>query len=224
MAHADILLYAIVAIVLLARLWSVFGRRNDEDVQRPNPFATPAPTNSNDDVILSPAGRNRDANLVPPSFIPLLTAPTSLAGALERVKLTDPSFDEKEFLQGARTAFTTILGAFAKGDLTPVRSLLGPNVLPHFEAAIAARAKSGETLATRVIRVRDAETTAAEASSSEARITVHFESEQENIIRDASGTILSGGPGKIEAITDLWTFARSVKSASPDWQLVETKS
>jgi predicted lipid-binding transport protein (Tim44 family) len=224
MAHADIFLYAIVAIVLLARLWSVFGRRNDEDTQRPNPFATPAPSR-NDDAMLPPAGaRSRNNTIVPPPPLPLLTAPTSLAGVLEQVKLMDPIFDEKEFLQGARTAFTTIIQAFAKGDLTPVRVLLGPNVLPHFETAVAARAKAGETLETRIVRIREAETTAAETSNAEARITVHFESEQENILRDASGIVLSGIPGKSEEISDLWTFARSVKSASPDWQLVETRS
>jgi predicted lipid-binding transport protein (Tim44 family) len=49
-------------------------------------------------------------------------------------------------------------------------------------------------------------------------------SDQENILRDASGKILSGEEGKIEEISDLWTFSRDTKAAAPEWQLIETRS
>ena len=156
MEHLDIIIYALIAVVLLARLWAVFGRRNDEDRQRPNPFATPAPGLRDDEDVVVQPGRGRDA---PPPVIPL--APLSLLGALDAVKKLDPPFDEKDFLQKARTIFTSVVEAFAKGDLSPVKPLLGPAVLPHFEAAVAARAAKGEMLSCRVTRIRDAETAAA---------------------------------------------------------------
>jgi len=37
---------------------------------------------------------------------------------LSKIKALDPTFDEKQFLQGARAAFTTIIEDFAKGDLS----------------------------------------------------------------------------------------------------------
>jgi len=219
MAHADILIYALIAVVLLVRLWVVFGRRNDNDRQRPNPFAAPPPGTRDDEDVMVLAKRPETA--APALLAP---APLSLAGALEAAKKLDPSFDEKKFLQDARGFFTIIVGDFATGDLSRSRTLLGPSVLPHFEAAIAARVKAGETLESRIIRIRETETAAARIEDTQLFIAVRFVSEQENILCDASGKIVSGAPGKVEEITDLWTFARDTRALTPAWQLVETKS
>jgi predicted lipid-binding transport protein (Tim44 family) len=222
MEHVDIIIYAVIAVVLLARLWSVLGRRNEEDRTRPNPFATPASSLSDEgDAVVRPRGAG---NAQAPAFAPLLSAPMSLAGALERVGQLDPSFDEKQFLQDAKAIFTSVVGAFAKGDLTVVQDKLGAGVLPHFAAAIAARQKAGETLENKVNRVREAEVTAADIADNRAFITVRFVSEQENILRDAGGKILSGAPGKPEEITDIWVFSRDAKAQNSNWQVAETKS
>jgi predicted lipid-binding transport protein (Tim44 family) len=219
MAHADIIIYGVIAVALLARLWSVFGRRNDEDRPRPNPFAAPAPGLSDEgDTVVRPRAGNAQA----PAFTPLLTAPLSLAGALERVSEADPGFDEKQFLQDAKGIFTAVVGAFAKGDLTSVEAKLGPAVLPHFQAAITARQKAGETLENKINRIREAEVTAADVTDNRIVVTTRFVSEQENILRDASGKILSGAAGKPEEITDVWVFARDIKTQN--WQVAETKS
>src|SRR5271170_2819722 len=132
MAHLDILIYALIAVVLLVRLWAVFGRRNDSDRSRPNPFAAPAPGVRDDEDVMVLAQRNRKPAVAP--LVPPGAAPMSLQGALDAVKQLDPSFDEKQFLQNVRTMFTKIVGAFAKGDLTDVKKFLGPAVLPRFEA------------------------------------------------------------------------------------------
>jgi predicted lipid-binding transport protein (Tim44 family) len=223
MGHADIIIYGLIAVVLLARLWVVFGRRNEEDTQRPNPFATPAPGRRDDeDVVLAPE-RKRGDEPSAPAFTPLLSAPMSLAGTLERIKQQDAAFDEKQFLQQARSIFTSVLEAFAKGDLAPVKNKLGPAVAASFAAAIDKRRKAGETLENRIIRIRDVETAVARLDDdNKAVITVRFISEQENIIRNASSHIVSGGPGQVEEVTDLWIFTRELKST--DWQLAETRS
>ena len=219
MAHLDILLYALIAAILLVRLWAVFGRRNDQDSQRPNPFAMPAPDARDDEDVLVLDKRSRDKPPPPP-----VLAPTSLLGVLDSIKQLDPAFDEKQFLQTARTNFTIIVAAFAKGDLADVEKLLGPSVRAGFEAAITARAKAGEALESRIARIRDVETETARIDASRVFVTARITSEQENILRDASGKIVSGAPGKVEEIIDLWTFMHDTKSADPAWQLVETKS
>jgi len=218
----DIILYAIIAVVLLVRLWSVFGRRNDDEQQRPNPFVMPAPPTDDAKPAL-PSGMP-GAPEIPLLLQPFHAAPASLAGGLEQIKALDPVFDEKTFLQGARTAFTMIVEDFAKGDMNRISRLLGPNVLPHFQNAIEARRKASQTMESKINRIRDAETTAAHVEDSRAIITVRFVSEQENVLRDAGGKVIGGEAGRVEEITDFWTFARDAKSNDPNWILVETRS
>jgi predicted lipid-binding transport protein (Tim44 family) len=223
MDHGDIIIFALIAVVLLARLWTVFGRRNDEDRQRPNPFATPAPGPREDDNVVR-ADRDRKDDGTPSGFSPLLLAPNSLAGALEQIKQIDNAFDEKAFLKDARTIFAAVVGAFAKSDLSDVKRRLGPAVLPNFEAVLAARRKAGEKLEIRIARIREAETTAARLEGNRGFITVRFVSEQEIIMRDAVGNAISGAMGRTEEVVDLWVFARDLKSSESDWQIIETKS
>lgn len=212
----DTLIYAAIAVALLLRLWFVFGRRNEEDPQRPNPFIMPAP---------GPKSDQPDASTSPPKPKALIgAAPESLAGGLEQIKALDPTFDERAFLQSVRATFTTIVEDFAKGDMSGIASLLGPNVLPHFQNAIDARQKAGQSMESHIWRINDAETTAAKTDGTRAIITVRFVSHQENILRDASGQIVSGAPGKIEEITDIWTFTRDTAAKDPNWILTETRS
>ena len=221
MANLDIIIYALVAVVLLVRLWSVLGRRNDDERQRPNPFATPAPDAKENAPFQLEPGKNDG---VRPAFGPMALAPTSLAGALEQIKQLDPTFDEKTFLSDARATFTTVVVGFAKGDIAEIEPLLGATVLPGFKSAMEARQKAGETLETNIARIRDAEVTTASVGENSAFITVRITSEQENILRDAGGKILHGTPGQPEEIVDLWTFARDVKAPNAPWRLVETRS
>ena len=216
----DTLLYAIVAVVILIRLWSVFGQRNDGESQRPNPFTPLAPKTD------EPPSAGPALALDKPVTIlsPFRAAPESLAGGLEQIKNLDPTFDEKKFLDGARSAFTMIIDDFAKGDLSRCERLLGPAVRPHFQAALDARRQANQTAESRIARFRDVETAAAKVDGKIAFLTVCFVTEQENIVRDAAGQILHGGIGKIEEITDLWTFARDTSSLDPNWRLVETRS
>jgi len=208
----DLIVYAVIAVAILVRLWMVLGRRNDNDGSRPNPFTPPA-----EDKPLAVR-----ASAIPAS--PVLGAPLhSLQGKLDQIKAINPAFDEKQFLQGAKQAFSQILTAFANGNLVSCAKLLGPNVLPRFQVAIDARRAASQTMETRITRMKEVETVKATLDGALASIVVRFVSDQVNVLRDASGVAI-GGEGKLEEITDIWTFAKDLKSNDPDWILVETKS
>jgi predicted lipid-binding transport protein (Tim44 family) len=216
-----IVVYAIIAVLILARLWKVLGRRNDTDTdtERPDPFGAPVPSTTSKFNPFS-SGKVLTEGVTPKFAHP----PQSLMGKLEQIKSVDAVFDEKAFLRGAKDAFGRIVAAFAAGDLSPVVKLLGPKVAPHFQAAIDARKSANQTMKSSIARFKDAETIAAELSGTLAVITVRFVSDQENILRDASGRVIGGAEGKVEEITDVWSFSRDLKSDNPDWMLVETKS
>lgn len=218
----DIVLYAVVAAALLARLWFVLGRRGEDEPQRPNPFVKPAPNPEDEE---SKKNKLAAAEGDPPRLLKAFHAPPdSLAGGLERIAALDSSFDEKIFLRDVSASFQAIVENFAKGDLKPIESKLGPGVLERFRQALEARQKAGQTMQSRILRVKDVETTAAKTEDATAMITVRFVSEQENMLKDGQGKIVGGAEGAIEEITDVWTFSRDTKSPNTDWILTQTHS
>ena len=206
----DILVYAIIAAVLLGRLWAVLGARHEDEPQRPNPYvpAPPPPT--------------EQKNVAPVRFSVVLP-PASLEGGLAQVKAIDPAFEEKAFLQEARAAFTAIVTGYAAGTMDVLSPFLSPALLAHFGQAAEARRAEGQTAQSRIIRIKDAEVTAAHSQGTQAFITVRFVSDQENILRDSHGTIIGGVEGKIEEVTDIWVFARDTKLPDVKWVVVETR-
>ena len=231
MHYLDILLFAAIAVFFLVRLWRVFGTKAEGEQQRPNPFATPAAKRAEpakEDGIIRPleSPQERAAAQNAENRRMLLNAPpaNSLLGALDAIRKADKNFDEKNFLQGAKSAFAMIVQAFAAGDSKALQTLLAAKVLAQFEAAMAKRVAAGQTQETTILRVRDADMTAASLDGTRATVTVKFTSEQINILRDAAGAIVEGDPKKAEQVEDIWTFTRDTKSPDPHWLLVETKS
>ncbi len=219
----DTIIYAVIAVVVLSRLWSVLGRRNEEDGERPNPFAAPEQSSAPARDDESPSSAAKPSEL-PPLLRPLRAAPDSLAGGLERIKELDSTFNEKQFLQGARAAFTMVVEDFFKGDLTDSEKILSPQVRKSFQDAIEARRQAGQVITHKLENLKEVECAAARTNDKKAIITVRFISEQTNIVHDAQGALISGEEGKIEEIIDLWTFARDTTSPDPNWSLIETKA
>ena len=222
----DVLIYAAVAAFLAYRLWSVLGQRDDgEDApSRPNPFG-PAESSGNgtdeENVLVL---ENKARSAAPSALTSAGHAPASLAGALDQMRVLDPSFEEKKFLEGAKFAFKKIVSAYAQGDLSPVAWLLGPKVLHPFELAIKDRAEKGQTLENTVDRIVAADIVEAHTEGNEAILAVEFVTHQVNILKAADGTILDGTQGKAEEVRDTWVFCRDLTSSNPNWQLVETRS
>ena len=220
MDNLDIIILAAVTAFILARLWFVLGRRNDDEQERPNPFAAPSDEDEENVVVLpKPEAAQGSSALTLGGH-----SVYSLAGTLDKIKEKDPFFDEKQFLQGSKTAFTMIVEAFAHNDLAPVARWLAPPVRESFQKAIMTRQTAGEVLEGHVERVSEAEVAAARLEDSWAYLTVQFTSIQANITRNAEGQIIAGAPGQTEEIHDTWVLARDLKADDPNWQLVETRS
>lgn len=222
MDYLDILVFAAMAVFVLARLWSVLGRRDDNETQRQNPFAAPlSHAQDEEDVVVMPEGARAQEGR---ALLTHKVAPTSLAGVLDQIKTLDPTFDEKQFIQGAKAAFTRILEGFAKGDLSSIAKWLAPTVLDSFQGAITARREAGQTLESRLDRIAEADISAARLEDSKAFLTVDFTSHQINVTRNAQGNVIDGKPDHAEEIRDVWIFSRDIKSNDPNWLLVETRS
>lgn len=219
----DIIIYAAIAVFLASRLWSVLGQRDEDEApsqQRKNPF-TPDKGEEEKKIIVIEA---HTKPAIPAGLTAGGHAPSSLAGALDEMKQVDHSFNEKQFLEGARLAFTNIVAAFAKGDLSDVLRFLGPAVKEPFEKAIASRQEAGQTLENKIEKIIAADIISVNQEESLATLAVEFISHQVNLLKDAEGKVLDGEENKAEEVRDVWVFQRDLKSSNPNWQLIETRS
>lgn len=145
-----LLIAAMVAGIILFRLYTVLGRRTGHEPQAP---AQPKP-------------------LTPAAPAPVIEqAPTS-NGILE-IQMADPSFDTPKFLAGAREAYSLIVNAFAAGDRDALKPLLAPDVYAAFDEGISTRTAPPHPL----LNLRDARIVGSALHGRTAEITVAFTAE-----------------------------------------------
>jgi predicted lipid-binding transport protein (Tim44 family) len=212
--YLDILLFAAIAGFLIVRLWSVLGRRTGHERPRDTVLPPRAPLDSR------PAPASDPVAALPPRSV---VVPADADG-LARLKSADRSFDERAFLNGARAAFEIIVNAFAKGDTAALQPLLSESVYKSFADAIEERLAQRETLQTNLISIKSVGIAGAELEGETAFVTVKFVSDQTNVTRASDGSIVDGSPDQVIEKTDLWTFARTIRSRDPNWTLVASHS
>lgn len=239
--HADIIVYALIALALLGRLWQILGQRGSNDVSRPNPFVAPrrdmARSKSKMADVTGPTrpfaaqkpqqdaafnGQGADTAERPPMNY-YKVAPNSLEGGLVQIRQADPTFDEKKFLGLMRERFAKIVQAYVAGDLSPCKAWLAAPVRQRFEQALQQRQTAGERVAMPRLDVREAECVHVAMENKNAVITVRFVSYQETSLSNAAGQVIGGSDGKIEEVTDTWRFTRDTGNPTADWVLTETR-
>ncbi len=219
-AYLDILFFAMVAAFIAFRLRSVLGRRTGNENPERWTARKPAPQarEALDNVTRLP-DRTRAAGDAAPLDLP---ANSPIEAGVTQIKVADPSFDPRSFVEGARGAFEMIVGAYAQGDTATLRPLLADDVYENFAAAIRARKQAKQTLDTTKVGIKSADLVEARMDGRTAIVTVKFVSEQINVTRDAEGAVVEGDPQQIAAVTDAWTFSRNTRSRDPNWLLVAT--
>ena len=159
-------------------------------------------------------------------------APPQFQEVLKNVKLEEnfkdnDNFDQeaqKEFLNGAKIAYETIITDFSDNDnkITNSKPLLNKKIFDQFNEALKERSKRGHYAEITFIGVNSADIKEHNKIGSILKVTVDFVAEVITCIRDQEKKIISGDPEKIKKIYDTWTFSRDMKSSNPNWQLVDT--
>lgn len=149
-----ILIAAMLAGVVLFRLYTVLGRRTGHEPQQDN--TRPSPT--------SPLQAARAPVVIEPP------PEGACARGLMDIERADTSFDRAHFIKGARTAYEIIQKAYADADRLALRPLLSDEVYAAFEQEIAARPGAADRLTV----ISDARIVAAELTGKLADITVAF--------------------------------------------------
>ena len=135
------------------------------------------------------------------------------------------TFDEKakkEFLNGAKIAYETIITDFSDNDniLTTSKPLLNKEIYNQFNDALKQRSARGHYAEITFIGVNSALIKEHKQIDKILNVTVDFIAEVITCIRDGDKKIVSGDPEKIKKIYDTWVFSRDVTSSNPNWKLV----
>ncbi len=134
-------------------------------------------------------------------------------------------FDEnakKEFLNGAKIAYETIITDFSDNDniLTTSKPLLNKEIYNQFNDALKERSGRGHYAEITFIGINSALIKEHKQIDKILNVTVDFIAEVITCIRDKDKKIVSGDPEKIKKIYDTWVFSRDVTSSNPNWKLV----
>ncbi|CAN7637226.1 Tim44/TimA family putative adaptor protein [Rhizobium sp. LjRoot254] len=230
------LFFLIVAALIFLNLRSVLGkrtgtekppfdpfRRDQQDVERQSQPA------DDGKVITLP---RRDQQSQPQADVPgryeiiddFAKPGTPLNDQLRQVYDNDPTFDPKQFVDGAKAAYEMIVQAFAEGDRKSLKTLLSNDVYQGFDQAITAREKAGETVKSTFVGIEKAEISNAAMDGSEVTITMRIVSQLISATYNSAGEVIEGNADTVAEVVDSWSFARDTRSRDPNWKLVQTQS
>ena len=145
----------------------------------------------------------------------------------ELKNINEDNFDEKakaNFLKGAKIAYESIIISFASGNIKEIKNLLDKEIINNFGEAIKERKSKGLISETTFIGINSANIKNFSQTNNIFEVTVDFVSEIISCVKDKNKKIISGDPEKIKKVHDTWKFCRNVKSANPNWLLVDTEA
>jgi len=184
----DIIIFAGIAAFLIYRLRKTLGKRNgfEKNVVEKYPITEKTGT--------------------PKKETPDLKDGEKKLSAVYEVM---PTFDHKNFLEGAKFAFETIINAFNKGDKKTLKTLLAEEVYMSFEKAIDSD-NNNPTFQFYSLVIDGVEEVVIE--NNDVNITLKIISEQ--FKDNDESTVLKK--------QDMWTFQQNIGSKSSIWLLSST--
>ena len=131
---------------------------------------------------------------------------------------------QKEFLNGAKIAYETIITDFSDSDnkLVASKPLLGKKIFNQFKEALQDRQNKGHYAEITFIGVKSAIIKSHKKIENSLEVTVDFVSEIITCIKDKEKKIISGDAKKIKTVYDTWVFSKDINSTNPNWLLIDT--
>ena len=157
--------------------------------------------------------------------------PTQFEKEFQKIKVNskplNENFDEeaqRDFLKGARIAYETIIIDFSDSDnkLIASKPLLSKKVHDQFKEALIDRENKGHFAEITFIGIKSAAVKTHKKIEESLEVTVDFVSEIITCIKDKDKKIISGDGEKIKTVYDTWVFSKNIKSANPNWLLIDT--
>ena len=199
----DIIILGLLAIFLGFRLKGLLGDRSGFSESLQNNDALKESQKKNDNIIK-------------------LDQKKISGEGLDVLMKADPSFDEKEFLKGAESAFKIIINAYASSDLEKLKPLIDYDLYNSFTKSISEREARQETQHLDIKSISNFDILNIIIDENIVSITLKIVSDQIKYIVDKNNNVLEGNTENHETFRDKWVFERDISSSNPNWKLVET--
>ena len=200
----DIIIFAIIAIFLVYRLKSILGQ-NSEGNDQNNKIDIEKKDFTN---VVNLGNKKLNSKTVKNNNV--------------TISSIDSTFNEKEFLNGAKNFFKMVIDCFVKGDLKNIINFIDDKLTKNFQSVIDERLEEKETLKIDILRMNVVEIKDFKKLNNYLRVSVLFETEQIKVLKDQKGKIIDGDQENSILVKDLWTFEKKIQSKDLNWKLVET--
>jgi predicted lipid-binding transport protein (Tim44 family) len=206
----DIIFFAIVAALVLGRLYQVLGQ---------NRGAEPPPNRNTSRF--SPENNDRLSDADPTSgeigssnVVEMKSSAYDGPGAegIAAISAAQKGFSPEAFVEASRQAYAMIVTAYGNGDEAALQPLVDRDVFEAYKTSMAERRASNATKI-EVLRISDARIVHASLIGKTASIDMAFSAD------------LADGSDGLRAADEIWTFERVIDSRDPNWLLsaVQTK-
>jgi predicted lipid-binding transport protein (Tim44 family) len=165
----------------------------------------------------SPGGFG-EASVPPVPPVPPVPETNSVEQGLTEIRLIDPGFDDKYFLEVASDVFFKVQAGWMRRDLAAYRHLLGNQLAAEYEGHFASMRALGQINKLESIAIRKVEIVAAGSREGEDFVTVLFLANLLDFtVDDKTGALVSGSMTEPVKFTEEWTWARPIRTE--DWKL-----
>lgn len=206
------LIFILLTLFVIYKLRSILGTVDEEEVSRPMrnmQFSAAPSAHKNSEWDESWASYFENAEALKPKILELMQK--------------NPSFQIKDFLSGARSAYEMILIAFGKGDKQALRPYVTDEVYNNFCLVIDQRQSRQQNLDIKIVSETKVEISDVTFKNNDVHIKVYFHMSIVQILKNEKNEILNEPQEQNVETNDLWTFSKSVKDKNPNYILTATQ-
>ena len=204
MQYFDIILFAIIAGVLVIRLYRILGVKSKIIIEKKEKVL------------------QKVVNIKQEIKNPFEATDVANGTGLEYLIKIYPQFNQKDFILGAEKAFKMILRAKYEANKKLLISYLEDDVYRLFEKSILEREEKGKTVEKTNIEIKDKNIQEIKILNNIVFIRVEYNYLEGFLIKNSDGSIFSDNVNSPKEINITWTFSRPLDSDSPNWKLFGT--
>ncbi len=211
----DLIILGLIAGVILFRLYSILGQKDDDGMNVPN-------KNINFANIIDISAKVKTEEIVDLAILEKDIAP-NFKLVVEEIRKIDPNFSLVKFLDGAKKAFEMILTAFSENDRETLKYLLSESVYKKFASEIDKRIQNNVRLNLTLVALPVIEIKDIQLEKQKVTINVLYNSQQITLLKNDKGEVIEGNSSQIDNVEDIWTFTKEL-SGKQNWLLVNVNA